>query len=362
MPLRFTAVTVLLATALGGTIPLVYGQQIPARTPAALPGAPARVAGRLTGTVTNSRTGQAVAYASVAVLTEAGTPVNGSVCGEDGQFVVPGLAPGTYTLRVSFLGYQDLARSGIIVPADGGIVALGTLPLLPAPQQLGEVVVTARKPLIEEKVDRTVYNAEQDQTTRGGDATDVLRRVPLLSVDLDGNVSVRGSQNIKVLINNKPSTITANSIADGLRQLPADQIKAVEVITSPPAKYDAEGSGGIINIITKTNTLRGGQLSLDGSGGTRSGTLNLNGGYRTGRMGFALGGFGRAGYHTPGSFGNDQVTTNPATGRQTRTTQVAATRQNQLFGRYTLGWDYDLNPHNSLAASVAYGTRNATTY
>jgi len=362
MPLRFTAVTVLLATALGGTIPLVYGQQIPARTTAALPGAPARVAGRLTGTVTNSRTGQAVAYASVAVLTEAGTPVNGSVCGEDGQFVVPGLAPGTYTLRVSFLGYQDLARSGIIVPADGGIVALGTLPLLPAPQQLGEVVVTARKPLIEEKVDRTVYNAEQDQTTRGGDATDVLRHVPLLSVDLDGNVSVRGSQNIKVLINNKPSAITANSIADGLRQLPADQIKAVEVITSPPAKYDAEGSGGIINIITKTTTRRGGQLSLDGSGGTRSGTLNLNGGYRTGRMGFALGGFGRAGYHTPGSFDNDQVTTNPATGRQTRTTQVAATRQNQLFGRYTLGWDYDLNPHNSLAASVAYGTRNATTY
>ncbi|WP_245711934.1 TonB-dependent receptor domain-containing protein [Hymenobacter psychrophilus] len=351
----------ILATALGSATSLAHGQQAPART-TALTEAPAYLAGRLTGTVTNRATGQAVAYASVAVLTEAGAPGTGSTCGDDGQFVLPGLAPGTYTLRVSFLGYQDLVRPGLVIPAAGGTVALGTLSLVPAPQALGEVVVTARRPLIEEKVDRTVYNAEQDQTTRGGDATDVLRRVPLLSVDLDGNVSVRGSQNIKVLINNKPSTITANSIADGLRQIPADQIKAVEVITSPSAKYDAEGSGGIINIVTKTNTLRGGSLSLDGSGGTRSGTLNLNGGYRTGKMGFALGGFGRAGYNTPGSFTNDQVTTNPVTGRQTRTTQTAATRQNQLFGRYTLGWDYELNPRHFLAASLAYGTRNATTY
>jgi outer membrane receptor protein involved in Fe transport len=362
MALPITPVTILLATALGSTIPFAYGQQTPARSAATIPGAPAQAVGRLTGTVTASRSGLAIAYASVAVLTEAGTPVTGSVCGDDGQFVLPGLAPGTYTLRVSFLGYQDLVRPGIVMPAAGGTVALGTLPLVATTQQLGEVVVTAQKPLIEEKVDRTVYNAEQDQTTRGGDATDVLKRVPLLSVDLDGNVSVRGSQNIKVLINNKPSTITANSIADGLRQIPADQIKAVEVITSPSAKYDAEGSGGIINIVTKTNTLRGGQLSLDGSGGTRSGTLNLNGGYRTGKMGFALGGFGRAGYNTPGNFDNNQLTTNPAAGQQTRTTQAAATRQQQLFGRYTLGWDYDLNAHHSLAASLAYGTRNATTY
>jgi len=346
----------LVAAALGHPTSRAYGQQAPAR-----PEATVRVAGRLTGTVTDNATGQPIAYASVAVLTSTGTLVSGGVCGDDGAFVLPGLAPGPYTLRISFLGYHDLTRADVVVPA-GGTLALGQLPLAAAAQKLGEVVVTAQKPLIEEKVDRTVYNAENDQTTRGGDATDVLKRVPLLSVDLDGNVSVRGSQNIRVLINNKPSTITANSVADGLRQIPADQIKAVEVITSPSAKYDAEGSGGIINIITKTNTLRGGQLSLDGSGGTRSGTLNLNGGYRTGKMGFALGGFGRAGYNTPGSFTNAQLTTNPATGRQTRTIQAATTRQNQLFGRYTLSWDYDLDARNSLAASLAYGTRDATTH
>jgi outer membrane receptor protein involved in Fe transport len=362
MALQSTTVTVLLAMTLGSATPLVYGQQLPVGTTSTAPTVASRATGYLTGMVANSQTGQAIAYASVVVFTDAGAPVTSSVCGDDGRFVLPGLVAGTYTLRVSFLGYQDLTRSEIMIPADGGAVALGTLSLLPATQQLGEVVVTARKSLIEEKVDRTVYNAEQDQTIRGGDATDVLKRVPMISVDLDGNVSVRGSQSIKVLINNKPSTITANSIADGLRQIPADQIKAVEVITSPSAKYDAEGSGGIINIVTKTNTLRGGQLSLDGSGGTRSGTLNLNGGYRTGKMGFALGGFGRAGYNTPGSFDNDQLTSNPVTGLRTSTAQTATTRQNQLFGRYTLGWDYDLNPRNFLAASLAYGTRNATTY
>lgn len=276
--------------------------------------------------MTDAATGQPVAYASVAVLKAAGVPVSGGVGGRDEQFALPGVPPGTYAVRVSFLGYQDFVRPSVVVPAGGPPVALGALPLVAAAQKLGEVVVTARQALVEERVDRTVYHAENDPTTRGGDATNVLRRVPLLSVDLDGNVSLRGDQNIRVLINNKPSTITANGVADGLKQIPADQIQRVEVITSPSAKYDAEGTGGIINIITKTNTLRGGQLGLDGSGGTRSGTLNLNGTYRTGRMGFALGGFRRAGYNTPGSFSNDQLTSNPTTGQQTRTTQAVRTR------------------------------------
>ena len=358
MHLRSTPFTLLVATALVGTAATSYAQQAPAR-PTAQPDGAAQLTGRLTGTVTDGATGKPIGYASVAVLSAAGMPVSGGACGSDGQFVLPGLRPGAYTLRISFLGYQELSRPAV-VPESGGTVNLGTLLLLPSAQQLGEVEVVAKPPLVEEKVDRTVYHAENDQTTRGGDATDVLKRVPLLSVDLEGNVSLRGNQNIRVLINNKPSTIMANSIADGLRQLPADQIKTVEVITSPSAKYDAEGTGGIINIITKGNELRGGQLSLDGSGGTRSGTLNLNGGYRTGKMGFALGGFGRAGYNTPGSFSNNQLTNNP--GAQTRTAQTADTRQNQLFGRYTLGWDYDLTKRDALAASLTYGTRNSTFY
>jgi outer membrane receptor protein involved in Fe transport len=186
----------------------------------------------------------------------------------------------------------------------------------------------------------------------------------MLSVDLDGNVSMRGSQNIRVLINNKPSTIAANSVADALKQIPADQIKTVEVITSPSAKYDAEGSGGIINIITKKNNLQGLSLNVDASAGLRGSNLGLSGSYRKAKMGFSLGGFGRSNYNQPGSFNNDQSTyafdtLNSRRGTLLSTTnQKADTRLVNAFGQYTLGWDYDIDKKNSLAASLKYGVRN----
>ncbi|MEL5996705.1 carboxypeptidase regulatory-like domain-containing protein, partial [Hymenobacter segetis] len=257
-------------TALLGINHLAVAQQGPptgARPATATPATPRAAAGRVSGTVTDATTGKPVSYATVAVLDAAGSPVNGGVAGDDGKFVLAGIPAGTYTVQISFLGYKNEDRPGVVVPA-GGVVNLGAVALTATAQKLGEVVVVAQKPLIEERVDRTIYNAENDQTARGGDATDVLKRVPLLSVDLDGNVSLRGSSNIRVLINNKPSAIAANSIADALRQIPAEQIKSVEVITSPSAKYDAEGSGGIINIITKTNNLSGGTLGIDASVGT----------------------------------------------------------------------------------------------
>ena len=361
---RTLPATAVLFSALLGVNHLATAQQGPptgARPATEAAAAPRAAAGRVSGTVTDATTGKPVSYATVAVLDAAGSPVNGGVAGDDGKFVLAGIPAGTYTVQISFLGYKNEDRPGVAVPA-GGVISLGTVALGTSSQKLGEVVVVAQKPLIEERVDRTVYNAENDQTARGGDATDVLKRVPLLSVDLDGNVSLRGSSNIKVLINNKPSTIAANSIADALKQIPADQIKTVEVITSPSAKYDAEGSGGIINIITKQNNLRGATLGIDASVGTRSSNLSLNGSLRTGKMGFSLGGFGRAQYNVPGEFSNTQVTRSLTDGSATTTLQSANTRLQQIFGRYTLGWDYDIDKFNSLQASVAYGTRSGQNY
>ncbi|RZK34737.1 MAG: TonB-dependent receptor, partial [Hymenobacter sp.] len=243
---------------------LASGQGAPGggRPATATAAIPRPTGGRITGTVTEAATGKPVSYATVSVLDGAGKAINGGVAGDDGKFVLPGIPAGTYTVQITFLGFKDETRPGVVVPA-GGTLALGSIKLGASAQALKEVVVTGRKQLIEERVDRTIYNADVDKTTAGGDASDVLRRVPLLSVDLDGNVSLRGSSNIRVLINNKPSTIAASSIADALKQIPADQIQTVEVITSPSAKYDAEGSGGIINIVLKNNNLRGGTLSLD---------------------------------------------------------------------------------------------------
>ncbi|WP_072008666.1 TonB-dependent receptor domain-containing protein, partial [Hymenobacter sp. IS2118] len=356
MKQKLPATAVLLAALLGATH-LASGQQAPGTRPPAAPAAARATTGRITGTVTEAGTGKPVSYATVAVLDGAGKVVNGGVAGDDGTFILAGIPAGIYTVQVSFVGYKNEERPGTLVPA-AGTVDLGKIPLAVSAQKLGEVVVVAQKPIIEERVDRTVYNAENDQTARGGDATDVLRRVPLLSVDLDGNVSLRGSSNIRVLINNKPSAIAASSIADALAQIPAEQIKTVEVITSPSAKYDAEGTGGIINIITKTNTLRGGTLGVDVSAGTRSASLSLNSSYRTGKMGFSFNAGGRAGYNIVGNFENEQTIINPDNPQNRRTTrQTADNRQNQGGGRSALGWDYDINKQNSLQASLSYGLR-----
>ncbi len=315
---------------------------------------------KITGKVIDSQTNQAVEFANIVLIdTKTSKAVDGTVCDMEGKFSLTKVAEGTYNLSVTFIGYETQVVENVTVDKRDEIT-IPTIKLSTGAKVLNEVVIEGQRSLIEEKVDRTVYNAEQDATTRGGDATDVLKRVPMLSVDMDGNVSMRGNSNILVLINNKPSTITASSVADALKQIPADQIKSVEVITSPSAKYDAEGSAGIINIITKKNTLQGATLNVDAGVGVRGSNLGLNGNYRKGKMGFSLGGFGRASYNVKGSFRNETTTLDG--GESFTTGQFADTRRNDLNGRYTLGWDYDINKHNYMAASIRYGVRNGNNY
>ncbi len=322
--------------------------------------------GKISGTVIDASTQAPVEFATVAlVLPNTTKPINGSICDDKGKFTIAKVPNGTYQIIISFIGYENIVVPNVVISDKKSSVELGALKLATSSKELEAVTVEGQRVLVEEKVDRTVYNAENDQTSKGGDATDVLKRVPMLSVDMDGNVSLRGNQNIKVLINNKPSTIAASSVADALKQIPADQIKTVEVITSPSAKYDAEGSAGIINIITKKNNLQGLTLNVDGSSGYRGTNLGLNGSYRNGKMGFSLGGFGRAGYNITGKFSNNQTTTSTLPGggtQETNTLQQADTRSQNLFGNTTFGWDYDIDKNNSLTASVKYGTRGGNNY
>ena len=218
---------------------------------------------------------------------------------------------------------------------------------------LKEAVVNSKRGLIVQKLDRLVYNVERDKSLTGGDATDALRRVPLLSVDIDGNVTLRGSANIKILINNKPSTITANNLADALKQIPVDQIRSIEVITSPSVKYDADGSAGIINIVLKQDRLHGILVNPDMAIGTRASFLGINGAYNNKKMAFSIGGFGRATYNVTGSYDNVQ-----SVGAET-ISQQAATRSNELTDNYNLGWDYDLDSNNFINASVRYSQFNS---
>ncbi|PPK88171.1 outer membrane receptor for ferrienterochelin and colicin [Neolewinella xylanilytica] len=307
-------------------------------------------AGSITGLVVDGTDNSPVAYATVSLYNAAEELVNGTISDENGQFTVTDVADGTYRVEISFLGYEAVSVPNVTV-AGGKAASLGTVTLGASAELLEEVTVTGQRSLIEEKVDRLVYNAEQDQLSKGGDASDVLRRVPLLQVDLDGNVSVRGNQNIRVLINNKPSTIIASSVADAMKMIPADQIKSVEVITSPSAKYDAEGSGGIINIITKKNSLAGYFLNVDTGIGIRGSNLGLNGSYRRGKFGVTLGGFGRAFYNNSETSLVQQFT-------DSRSEQYGEGSDNGLFGRYNLGLDYDLTDKMFLSGGVRFGIRN----
>lgn len=264
------------------TAPTATPAKPAAPKPLVLPEAP-KGTGRLSGTVLDGATKKPVEFATVALLPATGdTPIDGTVADEKGRFSLRGLAPGAYRLQLSFLGYAALTRD---VTVTSGPTDLGALGLTASAQQLGDVTVTGEKETIEVKPDRIVYNADRDLTNKGGMAADVLRKVPLLNVDLDGNVQLRGSSNIRVLINNKPSSILAGSVADALKQLPADQIASVEVITTPGAKYDGEGTAGIVNIILKKNNLQGVNGSVNAAAGNRSsnagGSLNV----RRGKVG-----------------------------------------------------------------------------
>ncbi|QRR03340.1 TonB-dependent receptor domain-containing protein [Dyadobacter sandarakinus] len=310
--------------------------------------------GKIKGILVDSISKKPVEFATLALVdTKTNNPIDGTTTDEKGQFSLSKVASGNFNILISFIGYKTKTVKDIKIDRKTDL-DLGSIALAPDVVQLKEVEVVGMAQMIEEKVDRLVYNAEKDITSKGGDASDVMKKVPMLTVDLDGNVSLRGSSNVRVLINNKPSTIIATSVADALKQIPADMIKSVEVITSPSARYDAEGSAGIINIVTKKSTIQGGTLNVDTGIGNRGSNLGLRGNYRVGKMGFSLGGFGRFNYNMPGKSENLQV----GKIENFSIRQTTKSDNRTAFGSYNLGWDYEIDSKTSLSAGVRYGLRN----
>lgn len=318
-----------------------------AQFPAAGTAAPT-ITGRITGTIIDSVTKKPVDYATIALGRAASTKnTNGSLADENGNFKIENVSPGTYKLTVAFLGYQPKVIAEVKTTPQKPDLNLGKIFLSPDQKKLGEVTVTGQAPVIENKIDKLVYNAERDVAIAGGNATDVLRKVPLLSVDMDGNVSLRGSQNVRVLINGKPSGAVASNMADALRGIPADQIKNVEVITSPSAKYDAEGTSGIINIITKKNNLEGINGSVNAGVGTRQNSGNLNLNAKTGRLGITANGGGFYSWPQTSVITNSRVN---ADGSQILT-QNGDNTTDRLAANGSVGVDYDFNSFNSISST-----------
>ncbi len=322
--------------------------------------APVKGTNKISGIVVDSALTSAVEFANVALYSlTTNKLVDGTVADDKGRFTLARVAPGPYKILISFIGFSAKTIPDVTV-VKGQDVNLGPIRLMSRTKTLNEVTVTGQKALVEDKVDRLVFNADRDLSSKGGDATDILKKVPMLTVDLAGNVSLQGSPNVRVLINNKPSSILAGNLADALRQIPADLIKTVEVITSPSARYDAEGTGGIINIITKKNTLQGVHLDVDGGLGNRASNVGLNGNFRKGKVGLSLTGNGRAIYNK--AYSDLQQDTRIPNADQSistvRTSQQIDAFDHGMFGQYALGLDYDLAKNQSLTANARFGMRN----
>ncbi len=247
------------------------------------------IVGKISGTLIDSVTKQPLDYASVGLYRVGGkSPLSGSITDPKGNFKIDNVHPGNYNLVITFIGYPNKTVGPIVTTNAKPDKNVGSISVSPGAKTLKEVNITGQKALIENHIDKIVYNAEKDLTAQGGSASDVLQKVPMVSVDLQGNVAIRGDQNVKVLINGKPSGATAASLSDVLKTIPADQIKTIEVITSPSAKYDAEGSAGIINIITKASNISGISGSVSGGFGTRQNNGNLNLSYNKNRFSLSI--------------------------------------------------------------------------
>ncbi len=181
----------------------------------------------------------------------------------NGAFSLTDIADGVYTVRTTFVSYLSYKKDSISITPNRRLVRLGVIKLGPAKGLLKEVVISTQKSQIQLGIDKKSFSVDQSLVSQGGSATDLLGNIPSVQVDVDGKVRLRGSSNVKILINGKPSALTGNDLTNILQSIPASSIETIEVITNPSSKYDAEGDSGIINIILKKNAAIG-FISLNG--------------------------------------------------------------------------------------------------
>ena len=256
----------------------------------------------VTGTVTDSETNIPLEYATISVFNvNSEDAINGVITDSNGEFSIE-LSKGNYDFKVEFISFKIKYYRNITV---NNPLSLGTIELSIDENILDEIEVIGEKTEIEIKLDKTVYNIGKDLTLKGSSVSDVLDNLPSIEVDIEGNVSLRGNESVRILINGKPSGLVGISSNEALKQFPSESVEKVEVITSPSARYNAEGTAGIINIILRRSKLTGfnGSLSLNSGYPERYGvSANLN--YRTKKLNF----FNNIGYNTrtsEGSFVNE---------------------------------------------------------
>jgi len=312
-----------------------------------------KIVGNISGTLLDETNKAPVEYATIALSKkDSDKIINSAMTDDKGDFKMTDVKPGEYKITASFIGYSDLVVQEVVTTLKKPDFKVGDIMIKQDNVVLDEVEVTSKRALIENKIDKIVYNAEDDNTNAGGSAEDVMRKVPMVSVDLEGNVSLRGSRNIRVLINGKPSTMFATNVADAMKMIPSDEIKNVEVITNPSAKYDGEGTAGIINIITKKKKIDGFSGTLRSSIGTRQNNLNLSLNLNKGRFGFNAGGYTYFSWPQDAEFEFLRENFLPG-GQKTIYAQSGITNTQRIGGQGRFGAFYDFNAYTSLNTSFS---------
>jgi outer membrane receptor protein involved in Fe transport len=218
---------------------------------------------KVTGKIVDGQTSSPLGYASIRLFKTADSSfVSGAITDETGGFIVD-IAAGNYYALSEFIGYKPQYTSNVRLSSTNSPLDLGIIKVSPSARTLDEVTVQAEKSSMELSLDKKIFNVGKDLANAGGTAVDILTNVPSVAVDVEGNVSLRGSGNVRILIDGKPSGLVSIKGASGLQQLQGSMIERVEIITNPSARYEAEGMGGVINIVLKKERKEGINGSFD---------------------------------------------------------------------------------------------------
>ncbi|MGK0458695.1 MAG: hypothetical protein ACJAVE_001681 [Polaribacter sp.] len=307
----------------------------------------------ISGKVVDTRTNQPLEYATVIINNTETEKVSGGITDINGEFSIE-MPKATYQISVAFISFESAKFPKEKITSNK---YLGIIKLAEATNGLNEIVIVAEKTTVDIRLDKKIFNIGKDLSTRGGNASDVLGNVPSVQVDVEGNVSLRGNENVTILIDGRPSALVGMNGADALRQIPAEAIEKVEVITSPSARYDAEGTAGILNIILRKNKLVGfnGSLQLDLGIPERIGTA-FNANWRTEKWNF----FTNTGFRynaTPGNAFSDSDFLSS-------TAQNARVLESRKFGRLSrslftsFGAEYYLTPNSSVIGNIVFNRGN----
>lgn len=299
----------------------------------------------LTGTILDQDSGSPLEYATV-VIQKADDPssITGGITDLDGKFDIP-VAPGIYNVRFEFLSYKTLTLENQRLFQSKNF---GDIKLSINVAELDAVEVVGERTTVEVRLDKKIYNIGKDLTNSGATISDALNNVPSVSVDVEGAISLRGNDNVRILINGRPSALAGFGSTAALQQLPADAIERVEVITSPSARYDAEGSAGILNIILKREKT----LGFNGSVNTYAGNptnagITVNGNLRNDNYNL----FSTVGYRYRDAPGNADFDNTYASGVFPRITEDRKTQRLNKGTNANVGMEYFFNKNSSLTGS-----------